>query len=342
MDSSFSSQEESPRPASKHQEDKRTTASTSIREEPYETPHRSTEFWFHDGSIVLSVQSKRFRVHQTILANHSEVFSDLFNVPQPPTGEQTIEGCLVVELHDSAEDFIELLNAIYHPSYFDNLPPEPPVDTLVTFIAPLLRLSTKYLIRTLRTRCINLLYTKFPATFAQYTAKCQSSMHTRERYKSETVMRAVHLAHECNLPALLPYLYYCVARMGSGRILKKREGDISWELKATCLVGRERLYQARMALSHTFLLAFTPSPACQTHLCAHARGPHAEWHILEATEKAPNPLRSYTRWGQLHVCIDCIEECKRRHEGGRKEVWERLPGLFGLEGWEELWKVQGM
>ena len=84
---------------------------------------RHPDFWLYDGSIVLNVQNTLFRVHQTILAKHSEVFADLFTLPQPlPAGsgeddEGVVEGCPVVEMHDCATDFADLLHAIYHPRY---------------------------------------------------------------------------------------------------------------------------------------------------------------------------------------------------------------------------------
>lgn len=77
---------------------------------------RHQEFWFYDGSIILSVQETLFRVHQTILSTHSDVFADLFTVPQPD-GEYMIEGCHVVILHDDAKDFEDLLRAVYLPKY---------------------------------------------------------------------------------------------------------------------------------------------------------------------------------------------------------------------------------
>lgn len=75
------------------------------------------DFWFSDGSIVLCVDKALFRVHQTILGKHSEVFEDLFTLPQPIQEEEMVEGCRVVMLHDSKEEFGDLLNAIYDPSY---------------------------------------------------------------------------------------------------------------------------------------------------------------------------------------------------------------------------------
>ncbi len=77
-------------------------------------PTRHEEFWLYDGSIVLAVENTLFRVHQTILANHSEVFADLFTVPQPEN-EDTIDGCHVVHLYDDEKDFVDLLKAMYHP-----------------------------------------------------------------------------------------------------------------------------------------------------------------------------------------------------------------------------------
>lgn len=79
---------------------------------------RHEEFWFHDGSIVLLVGALMFRVHQTVLSTHSEVFAGLFVVPQPPAGtkgQEMIEGCHVVQLHDDPSDFVDLLKGIYHP-----------------------------------------------------------------------------------------------------------------------------------------------------------------------------------------------------------------------------------
>ena len=103
--------------------EERTTRSSQSSVEPARHP----EFWLHDGSIVLCVQDTLFRVHQTILANHSEVFADLFKLPQPAeegteeetnesAGMQKIDGCHVVHLQDDVDDFVDLLKAIYHPS----------------------------------------------------------------------------------------------------------------------------------------------------------------------------------------------------------------------------------
>ncbi|KAF9522445.1 hypothetical protein CPB83DRAFT_899627 [Crepidotus variabilis] len=310
---------------------------------------RHPEFWLYDGSVVLAVEKTLFRVHQTILANHSEVFADLFTIPQPD-GEFMIDGCHIVQLYDDENDFSDLLKAVYRPDHLDTLPLDADLDTLMNFISGILKLSTKYMIRYLRQRCIALLLTKLPATFESYQAKSHSTNPTSslspptpspDRYRSDTVMRAIKLAQENNVLEALPYAYYCVSRFPHKRLLKERPGDISWKDKAICLVGRERLGWAQMSMSYSFLLVFQRSPTCQSLLCAHARSPHAEWHALE-NARSPHPLREFEGWDRLNICPDCVAYCKQRHLAGRQEVWNHLPTLFELQSWEELKKIQNM
>ncbi|KAJ7162123.1 hypothetical protein C8R46DRAFT_1282587 [Mycena filopes] len=297
---------------------------------------RYQDFWFHDGSIVIIVGALMFRVHQTVLSTHSEVFAGLFTIPQPPPGtkgQEMIEGCHVVQLHDDADDFVALLKGIYNPSHFDTPPDD--LGELLSWLSGMLRLSTKYMVLSLRTRCIALLRAKFPATFAEYTAMISSP--NRRHYKSDDLMRAVRLAQECRLRELLPYAYYCVARMGLTRIVADHpETDIGWREKAVCLVGRERLRWAEMSLSHSFLFAFRPAPTCLTPpQCTIARGPQKEWRALEAA-RAPNPLKAYVKWPAMNVCGECVAQAQTQHQAGREEVWQHLPVIFELPAWEEL------
>lgn len=197
----------------------------------------------------------------------------------------------------------------------------------------MLRLSTKYMIVSLRQRCISIMKARFPTTFLDYSAMI-SHPH-RKHYKSDDLMRAVLLAQECNVREILPYAYYCVARMGLTRIVTDSPADISWREKAVCLVGRERLRWAEMSLSHSFLFAFQPAPNCQTPQCALAHGPQKEWRVLEAA-RAPNPLKLFVRWQAMNVCGECVAHAQSQHQAGREEVWQHLPVIFELSGWDEL------
>ncbi|KAH9849256.1 hypothetical protein C2E23DRAFT_396105 [Lenzites betulinus] len=81
---------------------------------------RDPEFWLDDGNIVVVVQDVvAFRVHKSVLARRSQVFSGLFAVPQPPdeANVETMDGHAVVRVHDSLHDFKHLLRALYDGSY---------------------------------------------------------------------------------------------------------------------------------------------------------------------------------------------------------------------------------
>ncbi|KAJ7646693.1 hypothetical protein FB45DRAFT_781013 [Roridomyces roridus] len=296
---------------------------------------RSEEFWFHDGSIILLVGSQMFRVHQTVLSTHSEVFAGLFTVPQSSDKEKDmIEGCHVVQLHDNPTDFVDLLKGIYSPSHFDTLPEE--LGDVLSWVSGILRLSTKYMVLSLRQRCLSILKAKFPTTFADYAA--QATHPHRKHYKSDDLMRVVLLAQECNVLEILPYAYYCVARIGLSRIVSEPPGDISWKQKAICLVGRERLRWAEMSLSHSFLFAFRPATSCRTPgQCGIGHGPQKEWRAIEAG-RSPHPLKLFARWDALHVCAECVASAQKQHQAGREEVWQHLPIIFELDAWEELRK----
>lgn len=77
-------------------------------------PTRHTNLWFEDGNIVLVAQHTAFRVHRTVLAMHSNVFRDMFLIPQPATVDESIDGCPVVRMvEDSAEEVEIVLRILY-------------------------------------------------------------------------------------------------------------------------------------------------------------------------------------------------------------------------------------
>ncbi|KIM34917.1 hypothetical protein M413DRAFT_32915 [Hebeloma cylindrosporum] len=74
---------------------------------------RHHEFYFSDGSVVIIVERTAFRVHQSILARHSEVFNGLWEVPQPSRME-VYDGCPSMHLSgDSVDDFVDVMRVIY-------------------------------------------------------------------------------------------------------------------------------------------------------------------------------------------------------------------------------------
>ena len=85
------------------------------------TTTRSEVHWFDDGNIILQAESKLFKVHRGVLSKHSEVFRDMFSLPQPPPAADSDHwdsstACpLVVLQGDSELDVHHFLNVIYNP-----------------------------------------------------------------------------------------------------------------------------------------------------------------------------------------------------------------------------------
>ena len=70
------------------------------------------DVWLEDGNVVLVAEGTAFKVHQSVLSRNSEVFRDMFTVPQPSDAE-TFAGAPVVHLQDSKSMLKYVLAALF-------------------------------------------------------------------------------------------------------------------------------------------------------------------------------------------------------------------------------------
>ena len=77
------------------------------------TSQQDTEFRFEDGTIILTTTKVSFRVYKGILAEHSEVFSDMFSLPQPNTYDTCLYHCPSVHLEDNPDDLRHVLRVLF-------------------------------------------------------------------------------------------------------------------------------------------------------------------------------------------------------------------------------------
>lgn len=66
-----------------------------------------------DGSIVLQAERTQFKVHRSVLARVSTVFSDVLSIPQPLEDKESIDGCPLLHLQDAAQDVHHMLSILY-------------------------------------------------------------------------------------------------------------------------------------------------------------------------------------------------------------------------------------
>lgn len=309
------------------------------------------DFYFPDGSVVIIVEKTAFRIHKYVLARHSEVFSGMWDIPQPPMSDM-YDGCPTVTLADSKSDFVEVMKVMYDilwvilfcnidhndtesTSYFDTLRADSKLKDLINFISGILRISTKYNLVSIRKKCISVLQEAFPSTLAA----CDSVLSRKYEYVPSEVVRIIPLAREANVPIVLPWAFYLCGHIPVDGIMTN--SVLSWRDKALCLAGKERLWEAQKTLTHEFLMHFKPAPGCGSGCQAHFSS-GITWKDTEALRLNPHPLEEYKDWGTFpfQLCARCLTAMKQRHKEGREKVWERLPVIFELGTWDEITKEQ--
>ncbi|KAG6853015.1 hypothetical protein C0991_007456 [Blastosporella zonata] len=295
-------------------------------------PCTRSDFWYSDGSIVLIVENTAFRVHQSILSQHSDVFSHLFMVPQPVEPGETMDGCLLVHLQDDLDDFTEVMKAIYQPFYFDRLPPEADLRTLLEFVSGILKISTKYNLTFIRQKCIAILRAKFPTTLHG----CDALVSSGYQYTATTIVRAIPLARDTNVPALLPWAFYISTNIEPDALLS--DPILSWRDKALCLAGKAQLWERQKEDTHRFMFEFAKAVDCR-HGCS-VRLQQMSWRHMEELRKRPHPLHEYDNWDTLQVCSACLTRVQGEHARGREKVWNDLPKIFHLGSWESIHQEQ--
>ncbi|KAG9217509.1 hypothetical protein CCMSSC00406_0008621 [Pleurotus cornucopiae] len=179
---------------------------------------KSTQFWFSDGNVILvSKPHMGFKVHRGQLARHSDVFSTLFDVPQPPN-QPLIDGCPFVELHDNPLDLAHFLKALYDGIYFSG-----PKAGDFPAVAGVLRLSTKYFVEHLRQQCLQRLHHDWPATLVEWDRREDAATTANGQYSPRIYyphpILVIQLAMELDIPSIAPAAFYDLARYGPTKIL---------------------------------------------------------------------------------------------------------------------------
>ncbi|KAG6891551.1 hypothetical protein C0992_004409 [Termitomyces sp. T32_za158] len=195
---------------------------------------RHADIWFHDGSVICRAERTLFKVHMSVLERHSAFFRDMFSMPQPRTGtdvisnqgmQDDIEELPIVDLHDTAEDVGNLLTAVYDGPVFGNNDQE---DFRV--VSGVLRLSTKYLIDSLRAKALTHLNKAWPASLKEWDARedlarTHETDLTNSSHPYPHPIAVINLAREVDAPSLLPAAFYDLSRYAFSHIFEPTEED---------------------------------------------------------------------------------------------------------------------
>ncbi|KAJ8473227.1 hypothetical protein ONZ45_g16370 [Pleurotus djamor] len=209
---------------------------------------RHQDLWFPDGSVVCRAENTLFRVHMYQLARRSICFRDMFSVPQPKSLSRKenskvsakakaleslncIQGhgasddllhdivdCPTLCLQDLAFDVANLFAALYDGPKFGN---NNQADFKV--VSGILRLSTKYIIESLRDQALAHLSVAWPDNLKAWDAREDLA----RAYEMETgghlypsPLAVISLAREVDAPSLLISAFYDLSRYTFSQIFE--------------------------------------------------------------------------------------------------------------------------
>ncbi|KDR80529.1 hypothetical protein GALMADRAFT_240831 [Galerina marginata CBS 339.88] len=198
---------------------------------------RHSDLWLDDGSVICRADNTLFCVHMSQLARHSLVFHDMVMLSHPemsrlessmviPEGKGTVSRRVpVVYLYDSAEDVGNLLTALYDGPTFGSNDEED-----FRAVSGILRLSTKYLIDSLRAKALVHLSLAWPSDLRAWDLREDISRGFEVEGLSRThryphPFSVISLAREVNAPSLLPAAFYDLSRYSFSQIFEPNEDE---------------------------------------------------------------------------------------------------------------------
>ncbi|KAH9176124.1 hypothetical protein EDB89DRAFT_202449 [Lactarius sanguifluus] len=271
-------------------------------------------FWYDDGDLLLIVKNHVFRLRRAMLFC-SEVFRDMFTFAHP-SPEESFEDCTAIHLTDEPEDWMLLLQCLddSHGNFWEK--DEPTYD----MIASILRLATKYEVSDVRACTIAKLHELWPLPASLETMDTRAfSPHRAD---------AVALARQCDLPEILPAIFYSLAvdyTHTGGRVLPGRLSEP---------VDQRRLIVGAARLDAFFANALQRAQALGC--CAGCRACIRErWRALLGGAWTLRAM--YWQWEEVAdekawdgLCMDCFCSYESFLEMTRTHLRDAIPGFFGL------------
>ncbi|KAJ7119163.1 hypothetical protein C8R44DRAFT_737989 [Mycena epipterygia] len=261
-------------------------------------------------------------------------------LPQPPDAE-TIEGCPVVRLHDSTADVTVLLKAIFDSQFFMPYPAPTDFET----ISGALRLGHNYCIDYIRQRALVHFSSAYFTTLSAFDESCRPGVAPWQEpswcvHRSVKVA-AIELAREVDVLWILPFAFYSLAigespirRLFPHRIHSGSHSSLGLQDELAFLEG---CFEQRDTAT-TDIIRFLHFPIEITRCKGGSRCGYPRLRAMEDVRrdrKGPqggDPLYLWfgTDWDRL------LAVCSQ----AREEFWERLPGMYGLPGWDHLEKLK--
>jgi len=297
-----------------------------------------SDIWRDDGNVVLQAETTQFRVHWSVLSLHSTFFRDMRSLPQP-ADQPTVEGCPVIELHDSAADVKHLLNALYNQLLFTE------EKLSFPFIAAIVRLGRKYDFKNLLAAAVQRLTYENPTTLDEYEKLTSedtiSWSSTRIHHYRGISFDVITLARENGLFTVLPCAYLRAILYTTPELLLD---GISWRggppitlparEQRVCILGERKIMEAQWKQND--LWNWLNSDLCADGCTDNTSCVTRKKDVFRSLVEKGCPLVPFLLAPERRFCVACRRHHAKIITGGRKKLWEDLPSFFDLPPWAEL------
>ncbi|KAK7690513.1 hypothetical protein QCA50_005611 [Cerrena zonata] len=290
---------------------------------------RPNSIWYNDGSVILVAQGTGFKVHQSVLSQHSTVFLDLI---ETASLRWSSLGTLVVMVSDYVDDLSIFLKVLYNPgndSYFKM----PNTPAPIEWVSALIKLGKKYQVKFIFDEAVSRLKSVHPRTYAEYKLmRGAMSNHISDYPNGEMAITIINLARAHNLPNLLPFAFYLCCQLPLETIMhgvKRNDGTaekLSSDDIMRCLKGREQLTLMNASLVQT-LRSYMPSMnKCNAHKC------DSRWVSVVCGDSPLSPkLMGYNfRDWEIGFCKRCKKAYRRIVEDAREKTFPMFSDIFEL------------
>ncbi|KAJ7879195.1 hypothetical protein B0H14DRAFT_2436281 [Mycena olivaceomarginata] len=308
----------------------------------FDSLRKAGDLWFSTDVVIIRAETRIFRVFAAILKARSSVFADMFSLPQPSefADTETMDGHPVITLHDKPEDVEVFLKAIFDSSFFMPHPAEIQFEDALA----ILRLSHKYDVGYLRRRALEHLGPIYPTTLAGYDARAGQNKLSPETFirRTSTLTTAV----EVGALWLLPVVYYDMCKHDLAQILAP---DSSWHTlgdheRTTSLLGHSAQITQFPKIISFLCVSAAAGDACENWINCNRLRMSVNLSITRNMKRAEmrfplDMLTEETGWTKMKnfgLCSNCLVEARSLHAAARQDLWDRLPQMFGLPGWEKL------
>ncbi|TBU22185.1 hypothetical protein BD311DRAFT_733341 [Dichomitus squalens] len=290
---------------------------------------RHPRFWFDDGNLVLLAGTIGFKVYRGLLAAQSPVFQDLF--ASATHAEEEYGGCPVVRLTDSPQDWSQLLDVLLPMTYVRISDSH---RCQYEQISALIRLANKYQLESIERQAVECLKTVFTDAFEEWNSPPQDALKLAD---PQQVVEVVYLARLTNCSSMLPLACYHCALLGE-EVLNSltSDGELDSEDVRRCVGGYRQLCELKTTIP-TRLFGHPPSVSCRSPImCGELLRRLEEKAAL--VYETPKLLNSVEQWTlSFPLCGMCQEELDERDRARRRELWQKLPEMFGLVDEVKSW-----